>query len=111
MLNWVEVNVIHMPLEIAPVANGVLPESTLPQRHLIVWTACDQASGLYNSVGKTAFDKGQTDGKIPISVRQRHHHVQVIGQHDNRINHVWMLTSRLHDGRPQAGNVVGQSIR
>lgn len=111
VLNGIEVNVIHMPLEITLVANSVLPESALPQGHLAIWKACDRVSRSNNSIGKSTFDERQADRKVRISVRQRHHQVQMIGQHDYRINHEWMLSSRFDDGRPQTGNVVGERAR
>ena len=111
MLNWIEVNIVDMPLEITFVADSVLPESPLPQSHLTVWAACNRTSSLDNCAGKLAFDERPADGKVRISVGQRHDHVQVIGQYNDRIDHKWMLPSRLDYRRSQQGNVLGQDVR
>lgn len=56
VLHRVEMNVIHVPFEIAFVANGVFPEAALPQRGFAVRAARDKAAGCRNGVGEAAFD-------------------------------------------------------
>ena len=46
MFHGIEMNVIHVPLEILFVADRMFPKAPLPQREIAIAVSCDGASGI-----------------------------------------------------------------
>src|SRR5437867_2720008 len=86
MFYRVEVDIVHMPREILFVANGVLPESALPDRILPFPVALCHRTGRSRRPCEETFDPPPSAGKISVMGGQRHDRVYVIGQDHNRIN-------------------------
>jgi hypothetical protein len=63
MFDRIEVNVIDVPLEIPVLANGVFPESALPERVLLIPVACDRGARLATAVVNRRLISCQRVGK------------------------------------------------
>lgn len=64
VFDGIEMNVVDVAREIVFVANGVLPEPTLPQRQIAVRTAAQGSALLDQGAAETAFDSSPTSRKI-----------------------------------------------
>jgi hypothetical protein len=108
MLHRVVMNVIKMGGKIAFITNHVFPKSPLPDttftRALTAWR---QAFANRNPTDEGSFDQAPARGKIGIIWRQSPHAMQVIGQHDNRINPERSFLVNLAKGLAQQVNVIG----
>jgi hypothetical protein len=56
MLHRIVVDVVDVPLEIAIIADGVLPETALPERDFALDAPNDGYSGRHDGAGEPAFD-------------------------------------------------------
>ena len=94
MLHGIEMNIIDVPFEILLVANGVFPESTLPQRDFAISVPRDWSTGLDDGGGEPTLDQMPTIRKIGVSLGQCHDDVEVIGQYDHGIDRERMIAPR-----------------
>ena len=107
MLHGIEVDVIDVSLEILLVTNGVLPESTLPQRDFTISVARDRSTRLDDGCSEPALDQMPTIRKIGISLGQCHDDVEVIGQYDHCIDGERMFASRCDHRCAESSYVIG----
>lgn len=87
-------NVIDVPFEIPLITDGMLPESTLPQRDFAISVARDRGTCLDDRGGEPTLDQMPTIWKIGISLGQCHDDVEVIGQYDHGIDGERVFTPR-----------------
>jgi hypothetical protein len=106
VLHRIEVNVVDVAFEIGFVANGVLPEPSLPKRRFSISMACDCCPGFRDGVREPAFDQARSDGEAGIARRQRHNDMHVIGQYYNRVNGEGVLSPRQPNRRAQGCNII-----
>jgi hypothetical protein len=102
----IEVDVIDVAFVIGFVANGVLPEPTLPKGRFSISTASDRRASFRDGGREPAFDQAQSDGEAGIIRRQRHNDVYVIRQHHDRVDGEGMLSPRQPDRRAQGRDVI-----
>ena len=69
MLDGVEMHVVDVALEITLVADGVLPESPLPERQFTVRTALCPDTGSNQSTAEVPFYPPPSAGKVDVIVR------------------------------------------
>ena len=110
VLDGIEVDVIDVSFKISIVTNGVLPESALPKGVFPTPVPRDRSARLNDGSRKSTFDQMPSVREICISIRQRHHDMEVIGQNHDRIDRERMLAPRQHHRRAQIGDMIGQDV-
>src|SRR5690242_16777503 len=83
MLDRVEVNVVDVALEVPFIANGMFPESSLPQRQFTIRMACAGDARRKHVVTEMPFDASPPSRKIPVARRQGENCVQMVWEHHN----------------------------
>lgn len=86
VLDWVEVNVIQMGFKVSVVANGVLPETLLPQVIFAPAILFDFLAGTYQVAGETGLDESYPPGIGSVSRWQRPYCVPMVREYDHCID-------------------------
>jgi hypothetical protein len=72
MLDRIEMDVVHVPLQIPIVADGVLPITALPDSAFATCRlACCAGHLSRETARKSAFDQAPAQGKIRVAIWQR----------------------------------------
>lgn len=87
VLDWVEVDIIHVRGEILVVADRVFPEAPLPDAALLAAQARLRAplAGGQTS-GEDRLDQPPARREIGVGLRQGPNAVEMIGEHDPRVD-------------------------
>ena len=109
VLHRVVVNVVKMPTIVCLVANGVLPQTALPDASLsLPRTTRRDALSLSHAAGKTGFDQTPASREISVVFRQLPDTVQMVGQDHYRIKQEWMRLAHMPESAPQVSDVFDQ---
>jgi hypothetical protein len=111
VLDRIEMDVVHMPLEIVIVADRVLPESPLPQCMFSVWVARDRHARSGDGRREPALDELPPNRIVGIPLRQRHDDMQMVRQDNDGVDRKGMGLSRLAKGGTQCVDVHDQHTR
>src|SRR5262245_59424616 len=84
MLDWIKMDVVHVPLEIPIVADCVFPKPPLPESMLSILATRDRSAGFCHGLCEAAFDQHPPDWIARVTRRQRHDGVEVVGQNHDR---------------------------
>src|SRR5262249_10582550 len=106
MLDRVEVNIICASLEIALIADGVLPKATLPQRILTALVRRKRQVFRHDRFGELRLDHLPAAREITIAGRQSEDRVQVFWQHDDCGNCKWLARLRLSKRGAEKINMI-----
>jgi hypothetical protein len=109
MLDWIEVNVIHVSSEIAAIADRMLPEAALP----------DTAFALARAAGRNALSKVQPAREdcldeppacreIAVVSGQCPQCMKVVRQYHDRVDREGMAIPGLPERRAQQSDIVGK---
>ena len=109
MLDWIEVNVIHVLSKIAVIADRVFPEAALPDAALALTRA---ASGnVFDRAPPTRecrLDEPPACGKIAVTRGQCPQRMKVVGQNHDRFDCEGLATSGVAECRPQQFDILGK---
>ena len=112
MFDRVDVDVINMTLEIDFVTNRMFPISSLPDPSLA--SSCTTGRNAFtdrDTSRERRLDQSPSRGEIRITVGQRPHRVDMIGQYDHRVHGERMVLARQAKGRAQFVDVIGRLPR
>ena len=82
MLDWIVVDIVYAPLEIALIPNGVFPIASLPQAIFPFGRAVKRNTSLPDHTGKVAFEHLPAAREIIIPRWECPYRMQVIRKHD-----------------------------
>ena len=111
MLDRVEVDVIHMPLEIVIIPDRVFPESSLPQNILSTSVAETINSPGSDAAREVPLDLLPSCGEISVTRRQGHDDMKVIGQDDNGIDREGACNFHMAECVSQCGDIFDKCRR
>ena len=106
MFDRIEMDVIDVPSEVVLVANGVLPETALPQCKLAAPVAPDGAFGSEHAVAEQRLDQSPSARVVGIVWRECQYGMEVIRKHHNRVDAERALMPRSPKGAPQHAHVI-----
>ena len=105
----VEMDVVHMMLEIHIIGDSVFPITSLPERVLAFLVACDRKAGFYDRMSERALDRAPPTREIVVARRQGPNGVKVIGKDDNCVNPERMLAPNRSERFAQRFNFFHQN--
>ena len=112
VLHGIEVDIVDVVLEIALIANRMLPEAPLPERVLSVRMARDADARTRDRGGEAALlIRLSRPEKFEVIRWQGHHEMQMLRQHHDRIDHERVRLACLADRGAQRLHVVDQCAR
>ena len=111
MFDGIVMNTIDMTYEIRVISDRVFPISSLPKCKLAIREALDRHASFEQLATETALYATPASREIAVVRRQRKYGMQVLGQHDNRIDREGAFLSCHAKCRPQSGDVVNQGRR
>ena len=105
----IEVDVIHVPGEVGVVADGVFPETPLPDTAFAgVLAARREPFAIRNASGKRGFDQPPARREIGVVPRQGPDAMQVVGQDDDGVDGERARVARSTECRAQIIDVFHQ---
>jgi hypothetical protein len=111
VLDWIEMDVIDVPFQIALIADGVFPEPALPERVFAVLAPSDWGTCLHDRRREPAFDQVPPVRIVRIVGRKRHDDVQVLWQHHDRFDREGMSMPGNTKRGAQRIDVIDQHAR
>lgn len=98
MLHGVPVNIIDMLPIVDLISNKMLPETSVPDTSLASFfsTLLNSLASI-NLPGKISFDQTPAGRKIGIANRQGQNTMQMLGQHNHRVNFKTMTAFNLRN--------------
>lgn len=110
MLNWIEVDVVHMAIKIVFISNRVFPKAPLPQAVLTARIFRHLNALFFNQASKPVLDTPPSSGVIRISYGQGPYSVQVLRQNDNCIDGKGALASSIAQSPSQKIDMLYQEF-
>ncbi len=108
MFDRVEVDVVHVGRIVVVVADGVLPESPLPDAAFgFGGAACGAGFGFRDGSGEFGFDDLPAGGKVGVAFGQGPEAVRVVGQDDPGVDVEGQSGAGFADGGAEGFDVLG----
>jgi hypothetical protein len=112
MLDRIEVNVIAVPLEIAFISQSVFPISPLPDAAFVFAFAANRNSlACLDATREECLDQAPPRRVVRISWRQSPDSMQMVRQHDDRIEHKGMAHPYIAKCFPQQSHSLRKEPR
>jgi len=111
VLDWIVMDIVHVPVQIHFVADRVLPETALPQRILAASIALDRQPTRDDVAAEQTLDPPPAAGEICIFLRKRHDDVQMIRKDHDGIDGEWALPASDTKSASERDDVVDQNGR
>jgi len=106
MLDRIEMDVVHMPLQVVSVANGVFPEPALPDATLAIASTTNDHTIGAQARGEAGLDQPPTHRVAIIAFWKSPDAVQVIGKDHDSVGTKGMPLAHQRIGVTQAMDVV-----
>src|SRR6187431_2576526 len=99
MLDWIDMNVVDVAGQIVLIADRVLPIAPLPDAALTFGSATGRNSLTCKVARKRRFNQPPARWKIPIVLGHRPDRMEMIRQHDQRVDRERMTLASFTNGR------------